>query len=251
VVSEAFVQTYLDGVEALDRTFDFFLAGTRTIVGVVGDVKFRGIERRNEPQVYLPHQQQGDNRTMGYTPKDLVVRVDADDWARGADAALVPEIRRIVQNADPDQPVSDVRPLSAILEGQTSSRAVQVRVLGAFAVVSCLLAAVGLHGLLSFVVAARAREFGVRLALGAQPRQILAIVARYAALLAGAGALAGVAGAYAAGGWLESILAGVSPADPVTLMVAVGLVAVMTFVGSLVPALRAARTNPRQAIGDA
>ena len=74
-------------------------------------------------------------------------------WDGGADAALVPEIRRIVKNADPEQPISDIQPLSTILEGQTTSRAVQVRVLGAFAAVSCLLAAVGLHGLLAFVVA--------------------------------------------------------------------------------------------------
>ena len=251
VVSESFVERYLDGGDAIGRTFDFFLAGTRTIVGVVGDVKFRGLERRNEPQVYLPYQQQGDNRTMGYTPKDLVVRLDPAQWDAGAADALVPEIRRIVKSADPEQPISDIQPLAAILQGQTTSRAVQVRVLGAFAVVSCLLAAVGLHGLLAFVVAARTREFGVRLALGARPMQILAMVTRHGAWLGLVGVIAGVAVAYAAGRWLESVLAGVSPADPLAFGIAIAVAVLMTIAGSIAPALRAARTDPRQAISDA
>ena len=249
VVSESFVRTYLDDGVALGRTFDFSLAGQRTIVGVVGDVKFRGLERRNEPQVYLPYQQQGDNRTMGYTPKDLVVRVHPEQWD-GVHEALVPELRRIVKSADPDQPISDVQPLSAILEGETANRVVQVRVLGAFAAVSCLLAAIGLHGLLAFVVSARTREFGVRLALGARPMQILTMVTRHGAVLAGIGVVAGVAVAYAAGRWLESILAGVSPADPIAFAAAIAVAVLMTLAGSLAPAMRAARTDPRQAIQD-
>lgn len=252
VVSESFVQRFLAGTgDPIGRTFDFFLAGTRTIVGVVGDVKFRGLERRNEPQVYLPYQQQGDNRTMGYTPKDLVVLIDPAQWETGAADALVPEIRRIVKQADPEQPISDVQPLTAILDGQTTSRVVQVRVLGAFAAVSCLLAAVGLHGLLAFVVSARTREFGVRLALGARPVQILTLVTRHGLLLGAMGVAAGAAAAYAAGRWLESVLAGVSPADPITFAIAIGVAAIMTIAGSIAPAIRAARTDPRQAIADA
>jgi len=187
---------------------------------------------------------------MGYTPKDLVVRIDPAQWDAGAADALVPEIRRIVKNADPEQPISDIQPLAAILEGQTTSRVVQVRVLGAFAAVSCLLAAVGLHGLLAFVVAARTREFGVRLALGARPLQILAMVTRHGAWLGLVGVIAGVAVAYAAGRWLESVLAGVSPADPVTFAIAIAVAVLMTVAGSIAPALRAARTDPRQAISD-
>ena len=188
---------------------------------------------------------------MGYTPKDLVVRLDPAHWDAGAADALVPEIRRIVKSADPEQPVSDIQPLAAILQGQTTSRAVQVRVLGAFAVVSCLLAAVGLHGLLAFVVAARTREFGVRLALGARPMQILAMVTRHGAWLGLVGVIAGVAVAYAAGRWLESVLAGVSPADPLAFGIAIAVAVLMTIAGSIAPALRAARTDPRQAISDA
>ena len=248
IVSESFVKNYLGGGDAIGRSFDFFLAGTRSIVGVVGDVKFRGLERSNEPQVYLPHQQQGDNRTMGYVPKDLVIRLDPAHAGRESMDAMVPAIRRIIRNADPDQPISDVQPLSAILGGEVVGRVVQVRVLGGFAGLSLLLVAVGLHGLLAYVVSARTREFGVRLALGATPRQILTQVARQGLVLGVIGVSVGLAAAYGVGRWLESVLAGVSPADQLTLSVATLVSLTICLVGSLIPALRASRTNPRQAI---
>jgi ABC-type antimicrobial peptide transport system permease subunit len=248
IVSQSFLRSYLDGLEPLGRTFQFGPAGPRTIVGVVGDVRVRGLETRSEPQVYLAYQQQGDNRVMGYTPKDLVVRMNADRSEQAAMDAVVPAIRRIVKNADPDLPISDVQPLSAIVEGETVTRVVQVRVLGLFAVVSCVLAGVGLHALLAFVVSARTREFGVRLALGAQPRQVLALVARRGLILGGVGVAAGIGVAYAAGRFIESALAGMSPADPTTLLTAVGVALGMTLAGSLPPALRASRTSPKQAM---
>jgi ABC-type antimicrobial peptide transport system permease subunit len=162
--------------------------------------------------------------------------------------ALLPAIRKIVRDADPDQPISDVQPLATIVEGETVTRVVQVRVLGLFAVVSCLLAGVGLYGLLAFVVSTRTREFGVRLALGAQRSQILALVGWRGMRLGLLGAAIGIGIAYGAGRWIESVLAGVSPADPLTMAAAVGLAVAMTFAGSLLPALRAARTEPRDAM---
>jgi ABC-type antimicrobial peptide transport system permease subunit len=248
IVSQSFVTTYLEDRQPLGQMFRFGPAGERTIVGVVGDVRFRGLETRNEPQVYLSYLQQGDNRTMGYTPKDLVVRVSADRAQAGAADALPTAIRRIVSDADRDQPVSDIQPLSAILDGETTPRQIQVRVLAGFAAVSCLLAGVGLHGLLAFVVSRRTREFGVRLALGAEPREILGLVVRRGLVLGCLGVIAGLWIAYAAGRWIESLLAGLSPADPVTWTGAIAFSLAMTLVGSLLPALGAARINPRQAM---
>ena len=251
IVSASFVQSYLNGDTAIGRTFEFGptgQAGQRSIVGVVGDVRVRGLERRSEPQVYLPWTQQGDNQTMGYTPKDLVVRFDADHVDDDAMRAAVPAIRRILAEADPDQPVADVRPLSAIVDGETVTRVVQVRVLGAFALVSCVLAAVGLHGLLAFIVSARTREFGVRLALGAQPHQILVSVAARGIILGAVGLAAGLVIAYNAAAWLDSLLAGISRTDLATIGAAAAASLIVTVVGSLLPALRASRTNPRDAI---
>jgi predicted permease len=253
VVSERFVQVFFDGQSPVGRTFQFGPAGERTIVGVAGEVRVRGLESRSEPQVYLAYQQQRDNSTLAYLPKDLVVKLDpaastttsAREEQMGVLAAA---IRRIVAGVDPDQPIADIQPLSAIVDGETAARAVQVRVLGAFAALACLLAAVGLHGLLAFVVSARVREFGVRLALGAEPREILTLVARRGLLLGVTGVAAGVAVAYLAGRWMESLLVGVSPTDALTLASAIGVSIAMTLAGSLLPAIRAARISPAEAM---
>jgi predicted permease len=247
VVSQSFVTSYLEGRQPLGQTFQFGPQGERTIVGVVGDVRFRGLEIRSEPQVYMSYLQQGDNRTMGYTPKDLVVRLKPERAESAADG-VVRSIRPIVSGVDPAQPVSDIQPLSAILDGETATREVQVRVLAGFAAVSCILAGVGLHGLLAFVVSRRTREFGVRLALGAEPRQILGVMTRRGLMLGGLGAAVGLSVAYGAGRWMESVLAGISPADPMTFGAAIAFALIMTLAGSLLPALRASRINPKQAM---
>jgi predicted permease len=248
VVSEEFVRRYLDGRAPIGQRFNFTLAGDRTIVGVVGEVRVRGLERQSEPQVYLPYQQQGDNRTMNYTPKDLVVRLGSADLDDARAGSVTASIRRIIAGVDPGQPISDVRPLAVIVDGETTARAVQVRVLGAFAAVACLLAAIGLHGLLAFIVLARTREFGVRLALGARPREILTMVARRGARLAAVGIILGAGLAYLAGRWMQSLLFGLDPADLTAMAIAVGVSLVMTMAGSLLPAVRASRTNPTDAI---
>ena len=131
-------------------------------MGVVGDVRVRGLERASEPQVYVPDQQVPDGGVIFYAPKDLAVRTAVDP------ASLVPAIRRVVAQVDPQQPISDVRTMAEVVREETGARAVQVRVLGAFAAAALLLAAVGIHGLLSFVVRSRSQEIGVRIALGAR-----------------------------------------------------------------------------------
>jgi hypothetical protein len=159
IVSERFVEAYLDGQAPIGRTFQFGPGGERTIVGVVGEVRVRGLEARSEPQAYLPYQQQRDNSTLGYLPKDLVVKLDPRRAGEEQMGVLAATIRWIVASVDPDQPIADIQPLAAIVDGETTARAVQVRVLGAFAALACLLAAVGLHDCFAFVVSARAREF--------------------------------------------------------------------------------------------
>jgi hypothetical protein len=248
IVSERFVQTYLDGQPPIGRTFQFGPGGERTIVGVVGEVRVRGLEGRSEPQVYLPYQQQRDNATLAYMPKDLVIKLDARRVDEQQMRLLSGPIRRIVASVDPDQPIADIQPLAAIVDGETAARSVQVRVLGAFAALACLLAAVGLHGLLAFVVSVRAREFGIRLALGAEPREILMLVARRGLVLGTAGVAVGVVVAYLAGRWMESLLVGVSPADAPAMTTAITVSAGMTLAGSLLPAIRAARTSPAEAM---
>jgi putative ABC transport system permease protein len=210
----------------------------RTVVGVVGDVKVRGLERASEPQVYLPYRQHPDGVMGFYVPQDLAVKSEEEP------ATLVPALRRIIAQADPDLPVSDVRSLAAIVEGQTAPRRTQLRVLGGFAALAVLLAALGIHGLLAFAVSSRSQEIGVRMALGAGRKEILDLVLRRWLRLGLVGASLGLVLAYAAGRSLEALLAGVSPRDPATLLGAVAVALATTLLGSARPALRALRVDP-------
>ncbi|HUK19366.1 MAG TPA: ABC transporter permease [Bryobacteraceae bacterium] len=241
VVSESFVERYWPHENPIGRHFQMAFHDRR-VVGVVGDIRVRGLERQSEPQVYFPHRQFPDDSFIFYAPKDLAVR------SAGNPMALAGAIRRIVQKADPRQPVSDVRPLTAIVAEQTAPRVAQARVLGVFAAIAILLAAVGIHGLLAFAVSQRTPEIGVRVALGARPGDILGMVLFQALWLATAGAAAGVMLGYLAGQALKALLAGVRPADPVTFLAAAGLCLAMTLAGCLAPAWRALRVDPTRAM---
>jgi predicted permease len=244
VISESFVKHYWPKetpASVIGRHITFAQAD-RVVVGVAGDVLMRGLERQAEPQVYLSYQQVEDNAIIGYIPRAFIVRSSTPP------EALVPSIRAIVRQVDPALPVSEVNTLTDVVERDTASRAIQLRVLGAFAAIAFVLAGIGIHGLLSFAVSQRTPEIGVRIALGAQRRDILGMVLRRSVTLTLAGLVPGIALAYAAGRSMEALLAGVKPADAVTLAGAVALVVVMMMVGSLMPTLRALRVDPLTAI---
>jgi putative ABC transport system permease protein len=241
VVSESFVRQYWPGQDAVGRRFNFAQA-ERTVVGVAGDIRVRGLEQGSEPQVYLSAQQVEDGAIIGYTPKDLVLR------ARGDPETLLPAIRGIVREADPEQPISDVRMLSDIVSTQTAPRQSQLAIVGIFAVLALLLAGIGLHGLLSYAVSQRTREIGIRLALGATRSDVLKMILRSGFFLAGAGTALGLVAAYGAGRGIEALLFGVPPADPLTYLAAAALALLMTLAGSLLPALRATRVDPTVAM---
>jgi predicted permease len=240
LVSQSFVQRYWPNENPLGRHIDIG-NHDRIVVGVVGDIHVRSLERSNEPQVYVSWQQPDDVSTW-YAPKDLVVRTTGDP------TALVSSLRRIIRQADPSQPVSEVRPLTDIVEAETASRRVQLSVLGAFGAVALLLAAVGIHGLLAFAVSSRTQEIGVRIALGAQHTDIVNMTLGEGFKLAMIGIVAGLALAYGAGRLFQSLLAGVKPWDLGTFATAVILSVVMTLAGSLLPAIRAIRVDPTTAM---
>jgi len=233
IVSESFARQHWPDRDPIGRRF-LFLDEMRTVTGIVGDVRVRGLESPSEPQVYMPHAQMADDTYLWHAAKDLVIRSSAD--AR----ALVPAVRDIVAHADPQQPVSDVRMLAEIVGEETAPRTAQVRVLGAFAAVAFLLAGVGIHGLLSFAVSHRA--------MGAQARDILRMILGESLLLAGVGIVSGASLAYAAARAMEALLAGVSPRDPLTFTAGVLVALVMTLAGSMIPALRAMRVDPMTVI---
>ena len=237
VVSASFVARYWPGQDPIGRTF-VHQGRTRTVVGVVGDVKVRGLERTSEPQMYVPALQAPEGLPAIFDPKDLVIR-----HSGGVDT-LVATVRQIVRAADPEQPISDVRTMDDVLARDTASRRAQLQVLGVFAIVAVLLSGVGIYGLLAYTVSQRSQEIGVRLALGAAPSRVGRMVFADGMRLALFGIVPGVLGGYAAARGISALLFGIAPGDPATFAAAVGVALVMTFVGSLLPALRAVRVSP-------
>jgi predicted permease len=241
VVSESMARRYWPNQNPLGRKFGFVLH-ERTVVGVVGDVRVRGLEQDAEPQVYLSSAQVPDDSIIGYIPQQLVIRssMSAEGW--------LPAVRRIVAAADPEQPVSDIRPLGEIVAGNTAPRVVQLRLLGILSAVALLIAGVGIHGLLSFGVSQRIQELGIRRALGAQAGTIIGMVLREGLRLAAIGAAIGVVVAFLVGRGMSALLFGVAPGDPKTIAAAVTLCLLTASIGCLLPALRAARIDPMTAL---
>ncbi len=242
VVSRSFAQRHWPDQSPLGRRFTMAFMD-RVVVGVVDDIRVRGLEREDsEPQVYLPYGQVPDGGVIFYTPKELVVRTS------GAPGAVIPDVRRAIRSADAYLPIAAVRSLDDVLGEDTAPRRVQASLLAAFAALAVLLTAVGIHGLIAFTVSLQERELGVRMALGATPARILGLVLGRSVALAGAGAAAGLLVAWGASAWLRSLLYGVSQADPATFATSAAICIVMTLAGTLAPALRAVRIDPVRVI---
>jgi len=214
----------------------------RTIIGVVGDVRVRGLEQPSEPQIYLPSTQMADSSLSYYPPKQLAVR------AAGNVAGLLPAIRGIIRTVDPDQPVSNVRLMSEIVEDQTAPRVVQILLLAVLSIVALLIAGVGIHGLLTFTVARRSQELGVRRALGEQAGSIVQRVVREGMILALIGVGIGLLLGYLSGRAMGALLAGIQPADPTTISTAAALCFATAILGCVRPAVRASRIDPMVAL---
>ena len=168
--------------------------------------------------------------------------------ASGDAMALAPAIRKIIRDADPELPISNLRLFDDVVAEQTAARRDQLLVLGLFAVTAFLLAAIGIHGLLAYTVQARTQEVGVRVALGARPSTIAGMFLTQGLRLGLAGVALGVPIAYAAARGISTLLFGLTPADPAVYATAVSLAAVMTVLSSAVPAARAASLDPLTAL---
>lgn len=242
VVSESFAKQYWPGENPLGKRFST-QGEDRTIIGIVGDIRVRGLERESEPQVYLAYQQVHDGWFVGYIPTSLAIRTSQADPTQ-----IAPAVRRIISSAAPQLPVTNVRPLSEIVANETASRRAQLVVLGGFAGIAFLLAAIGIHGLLAYAVSQRTQEIGVRMALGATRGNILRLIVGDAMGLALIGISLGATLAYASGFGLRSLLAGLKPNDADAFSAGIVLSLVMTVAGSFLPAMRAIRVDPATAL---
>jgi putative ABC transport system permease protein len=204
----------------------------RVIVGVVGDVRASGLESEPGAAVYAPFAQNA------WPTMSVVVRSSADP------VQLAAAVRRQVLAQDPDQPVYAVRTLDDVLGASLASRRVQMLLLGAFALAALALAAVGVYGVVAQTVRRRTHEIGVRVALGAQRRDVLRLVVGRGMRPVGIGVLAGGVAAAATGRLLRGLLYGVTPADPTTFVAAAIFLAVIALVACVLPARRAVRVDP-------
>jgi putative ABC transport system permease protein len=163
-------------------------------------------------------------------------------------AALASIIREQVRLADPDLPVDRVVPLREIVSDSVAQPRFRTILLGAFALIATLLAAVGVYGLISYSVTQRTREIGIRVALGARPGQVMLPVVREGLVLGAAGVVLGLIGAAAATRLLASVLYGVRPTDPATFAGVAALLFFVAFIASYIPSRRALRVDPLTAL---
>ncbi len=214
----------------------------RTVIGIVGDVRHRGLDAELRPEIYLPHAQFPAGTGIPLRSMRVVLR------AQGDPAQLTASLRAAVTALDPDLPLSEVQTMEEAMGTWAAERRLTMLLVGGFAALALVLGAVGVYGVMAHLVTQRTREIGIRIALGAMPREILGLVLSQGVWLAGLGIAAGVAGALLATRLLASLLFGVRPTDAVTFAATATGLAAVAAVASLLPALRAVRTDPVEAL---
>ncbi|HWS87818.1 MAG TPA: ABC transporter permease [Pyrinomonadaceae bacterium] len=208
----------------------------RTVVGVVRDVKQYGLDREDVMQMYLPEAQYPTSFMA------LVVRSKTDP------SALTAAVRREVAAADKELAVFNVATMDQLLADSVALRRFSMLLLGVFAAVAVALAGVGIYGVISYTVAQRTREIGVRIALGARPRDVLRLVLGRGLGLAGLGIALGLAGGLAVTQVISSLLYGVGARDPLTFAAVAGLLSFIALAACLAPARRATKVDPMVAL---
>jgi putative ABC transport system permease protein len=205
----------------------------REIVGVVRNVKERPDEVDSPPQIYVPFRQDAPNAMS------LIVQPSS-----GAAAALTPAVRAAIARVDKERPIVNLRTIATIGYEANSAARFRAVLIGAFALLVLTLAVVGVFGVLAYSVQQRVREFGVRIALGATTRNVLAMVCGGTARILGVGIVAGLVVAAAVGRSMSALLFGVQSADPLTFAGVAALLAVTAALATAVPAFRAAKVDP-------
>lgn len=234
-INEAARRVYFGTVDPLGQRIQLW-GSDRTVVGVVADERMHGLDAAAPPAVYLPASQ------APIPNGSILIRVTGDP------AGYAGALRSAVREVDPAVPLFGVEPLAETLSLSTAQRRFTVLVLGVFAGMALLLAMIGVHGVLSYTVAQRTREIGIRMALGADLRSVRSLVVGQGARMVAGGLLIGLVGALAGARWLASLLYGVAPHDPVTFgAVALGL-GTVALVASWLPARRATRVDPMEAL---
>jgi len=238
IINQTAANRYFPGKSPVGRRIR--VAGNSTnfleIVGVLADTRTDTLTEAAEPEVYFPFWQQG------AFSKHFVVRTDADP------RSLTPAIEKQLRAIDPTVSVENVKTLEQIRDDSVASRTFAMNLLVVFALVACVLAAVGIYGVLSLAVGSRQTEIAIRMAIGAQRRDVLQLMFKDGMRLASVGVAIGIVIAIALSMGLRTYLFGISPTDPLTVVAMVIVVMALTLLTCWIPARRAARVEPLAAL---
>jgi predicted permease len=237
LVDEAFVRRFLPDGDPVGRTLRLGRAHLE-IVGVVGDVKHTGADQEARPTLYVSFLQSPTQRM------NLVLRTTA------APDRVLTDTKQAIWSLDRDLPLYRIESMEEVVAGATSTPRLTLTLLGGFAVMAVGLAAIGVYGVMAYAVKQRTNELGVRLALGASARDVLALVLRQGMGMVGLGLAVGLAASLAAGRLVEAVLYHTSPRDPLALGATAALLAAIALVACLIPARRATKVDPMVALRD-
>jgi putative ABC transport system permease protein len=234
VIDQTLARQFFPGQDPLGKHLQIpdAMRPAREIVGVVGGVRDTGFDQEPRPTIYFPSLQSPD-QTMS-----LVVRTSLPP------SAILPAIKGAIWSVDKNQPVFEVRPMDEIISGIVSAQRLAFLLLGVFAFLALVLAAIGIYGVTSYIVSERTHEIGVRMALGARPSDVSRVVIAHGAKLAGIGVIGGLVAALALTRLLSSLLFGVSATDPLTFAGVAVLLTLVTLAACYLPARRAMRVDP-------
>jgi putative ABC transport system permease protein len=243
IINDALSRKYWPNSDSMGKRISFSRRNPKwyEIVGVVGNIKHRGLDIEDKPEFYIPFQQPL-FADANIPPMFVVVRTQGDP---GSVAAVV---RNEVATLDPDQPVSNLMTMEQRISDSVAPRRFNMFLLGLFATLALILAAIGIYGIMAFSVGQRTHEIGVRMALGARSSDVLKLVLRNGLVLALVGIVIGLAIAFIATRVLSTLLYGVSATDPVTFVVEASLLAFVALLACYIPARRATKVDPLVAL---
>ena len=238
IINTTMAQRFFEGENPLGRLM--YWGGERDhpaeVIGIVGEIRHRGLDTAPRPEFYLPFRQ------ISYGSLEMVVRTAGDP------AGIADAVKQAIFAQDPALPVTQIKTMDDLLETSLATRRFQLVLLGSFAAIALILAAVGIYGVVSFTTSQRTQEFGVRLALGAVPRDVLVMVVRDTMIRVAIGAALGILAAAAVTRLLESALFEVGSTDPLTIAVVVCGLAIVALACCLGPARRATQVDPLTAL---
>ena len=234
MINEAFVQQYFRGEDPLGKKLTLGWGGDapKEIVGVVGNVRHRGLDDQPRPEMYVPQAQ--------FNTMDMTLLVKAKTKPEALTQAITAEVRKL----DPNLPITDIKTLDQYRSDTVAFPRFNLLVLSLFAGLALILTVIGLYGVISYAVTQRTSEIGVRMALGAQPLDILRMVLQQSMTLVFIGVGVGLAGAWAVTRVMGSLLFEVSASDPLTFFSVATLLTLIALLASFIPAYRATRVDP-------